>query len=191
MARESRQFCTNCLRFGHEARECTRSGLIDGDERADLLRALRGRGDQGSQAGDGLSSAPVGSVEAHSPGDGRTRLSVTVEGDVGGLAEAIGRLALSALGDSPRAPRGATAAGKDPPRPASARAPRSDPKGAAPAAPKGRLPGENPPKGVLRCKGLRKNGERCQRWSSDSFPQSRPILLTGYCTQHASQRRSH
>jgi len=60
---------------------------------------------------------------------------------------------------------------------------------AAPAAPA--VAAEAPvvlPPGTVRCAGVSQwTHKRCRRTSAHSYPQSRSILATGYCTDHLDQ----
>ncbi len=162
--------CRFCGRQGHLEHRCPelRRTVDRAEDAADEQGAGRG-GDLGHGAQGvlgGVASARAGVVR------------VSIEGPVDELAEVLEGLNLRS-----KAPRGGAGAVLSLRGKAGAGEKRKSPRRRGP----GRLPGAVPPRGVERCLGIGGNGERCRRWSSDSFPQCATILERGYCRDHLDQ----
>ena len=157
-------FCTRCNRFGHVWTECTGQPK----EEREFFTWVQGRSSR--------EAAHASSERRRTPTPPRpSRARVSLEGEVDEVLAALGQLALG----SARQGAGAQSFGG---------VPVARPRKAKAAKGPGRPAGETPPPGVRRCLGHGQTGERCKRWSSDSYPQSATILETGYCTQHLGQR---
>ena len=107
-----------------------------------------------------------------------------IDGNVGELAEALGALFVGSGGEAAPAAAGGGGAAAAVQAPPAAVPVRGRGRG-------GRKAGATPPSGVRRCRGFGRDGERCKRWSSDSFPQCVTIAGTGFCTDHSDQAGQH